>query len=171
MILSGDPCLPDGATAPGASVGQGCLKDFIDGRGAGVQAVAVAAVGLAGLAARLLGLWLGGPFGERCGLAFGLALRLVEAGAGLIEFALEAFVLLEKAFVLLTEALDLGRSCCNSSRTERGTDTGSNTLIDAIAASSLHIRLDSYSASPRRKRQGGAVQSTDEEHQVLTDAR
>jgi integrase/recombinase XerD len=33
-----------------------------------------------------------------------------------------------------------------------------NTLIDAIAASSLHIRLDSYSASPRRKRQGGAIQ-------------
>src|ERR1700682_3375922 len=50
------------------------------------------------------------------------------------------------------------RSCCNSSRTEKGTDTGSNTLIDAIAASSLHIRLDSYSASPRRKRQGSANQ-------------
>src|ERR1700682_2262686 len=50
------------------------------------------------------------------------------------------------------------RSCCNSSRTERGTDTGSNTLMDAIAASSLHIRLDCYSASPRRKRQGGAIQ-------------
>jgi hypothetical protein len=31
-------------------------------------------------------------------------------------------------------------------------------LIDAIAASSLHIRLDSYSANPRRKRQGGANQ-------------
>lgn len=31
-------------------------------------------------------------------------------------------------------------------------------MIDAIAASSLHIRLDSYSASPRRKGQGGAIQ-------------
>ena len=70
--------------------------------------MAVAAVGLAGLAAGLLGLWLGGPLGERCRLAFGLALRLVEVGAGLIEFALEAFVLLEKAFVLLAELLDLG---------------------------------------------------------------
>src|ERR1700682_2189595 len=54
------------------------------------------------------------------------------------------------------------RSCCNSSRTEKGTDTGSNTLIDAIAASSLHIRLDSYSASPRRKRQGSANQIPDD---------
>jgi hypothetical protein len=31
-------------------------------------------------------------------------------------------------------------------------------LIDAIAASTLHIRLNSYSANPRRKRQGGAIQ-------------
>jgi hypothetical protein len=30
--------------------------------------------------------------------------------------------------------------------------------MDAIAASSLHIRIDSYSAIPRRKRQGGAIQ-------------
>jgi hypothetical protein len=30
--------------------------------------------------------------------------------------------------------------------------------MDAIAASSRHIRLDRYSASPRRKRQGGAIQ-------------
>jgi hypothetical protein len=49
-------------------------------------------------------------------------------------------------------------ACSCSSRTEKGTDTRLNTLIDAIAASSLHIRLDSYSASPRRKRQGGAIQ-------------
>jgi hypothetical protein len=30
--------------------------------------------------------------------------------------------------------------------------------MDAIAASSLHIQLDSYYASPRRKGQGGANQ-------------
>ena len=95
-------------TALRASVRQGCLKDFIDSRGAGGQAVAVAPVGLAGFAAGLLGLWLGRPLGEWCGLAFGLALSLVKAGAGLFEFALEAFVLLAKAFVLLAELLGLG---------------------------------------------------------------
>ena len=165
LILYGNLCFPDGATALRARVRQGCLQDFIDSRGAGGQAVAVAPVVLAGFAAGRLGLWLGRPLGEGCGLAFGLALSLVEAGAGPFEFALEAFVLLAKAFVLLAKAfvllaelLDLARSCCNSSRTEKGTDTGSNTLIDAIAASSLHIRLDRYSASPRRKRQGGANQ-------------
>jgi hypothetical protein len=108
LILEGDLGFPDGATALRASVRQGCLKDFIDSRGAGGQAVAVAPVGRAGFAAGRLGLWLGRPLGERCGRAFGLTLSLVEAGAGLFEFALEAFVLLEKAFVLLAELLDLG---------------------------------------------------------------
>ena len=70
--------------------------------------MAVAPVGLAGFAAGRLGLGLGRPLGERCGLAFGLALSLVEAGAGPFEFALEAFVLLAKAFVLLAELLDPG---------------------------------------------------------------
>ena len=70
--------------------------------------MAVAPVGLAGFAARRLGLGLGRPLGEGCGLAFGLALRLVEAGAGLFKFASETFVLLAKAFVLLPELLDLG---------------------------------------------------------------
>ena len=63
--------------------------------------MAVAPVGRAGFAAGRLGLWLGRPLGEGCGLAFGLASRLVEAGAGLFEFASEAFV-------LLAELLDLG---------------------------------------------------------------
>jgi hypothetical protein len=31
-------------------------------------------------------------------------------------------------------------------------------LMDAIAASSLHIGLITYSASPQRKGQGGAIQ-------------
>jgi hypothetical protein len=108
LILCGDPCFPDGTTAPRASVGQGCLEDFVDSRGAGGQAVAVAPVGLAGFAAGLLGLWLGRPLGERCGLAFGPALSLVEAGAGLFEFASKAFVVLAKAFVVLAELLGLG---------------------------------------------------------------
>ena len=101
LILCGNLCFPDGATALRASVRQGCLKDFLDSRGAGGQAVAVTPVGLAGFATGPLGLWLGRPFGERCGLAFGLALSQVEAGAGLFEFALEAFV-------LLAELRDLG---------------------------------------------------------------
>jgi hypothetical protein len=101
LKLGGDLGLPDGATALRASVRQGCLQDFIDRCGAGGQAVAVAPVCRAGFAAGLLGLWLGRPLGERCGLAFGPALRLVEAGAGLFEFASETFV-------LLAELLDLG---------------------------------------------------------------
>jgi hypothetical protein len=108
LILCGNLCFVDGATALWASVGQGCLKDFIDRRRTGGQAVAVTPVGLAGFAAGRLGLWLGRPLGEGCGLTFGLALSLVEAGAGLFEFALEAFVLLAKAFVLLAELLDVG---------------------------------------------------------------
>ncbi len=108
LRLSGDLCFPDGATAVRASVRQGGLKNFLDSRGAGGQAVAVAAVGRAGFAAGRLGLWLGRPLGERCRLAIGLALSLVEAGAGLFEFALEAFDFLAKAFVLLAEPLGLG---------------------------------------------------------------
>ena len=107
LILCGNLCFPDGATAPRARVRQGCLQDLIDSCGAGGQAVAVAPVGRAGFAAGHLGLWLGRPLGEGCGLAFGLALSLVEAGAGPFEFALEAFVLLAKAFVLLAKAFVL----------------------------------------------------------------
>ena len=83
LILCGDPCFAEGATALRALLRQGCLKDFIDRCGAGGQAVTVAPVGLASFAAGRLGLWLGRSLGEGCGLAFGLALRLVEAGAGL----------------------------------------------------------------------------------------
>jgi hypothetical protein len=50
----GDLGFPDGATALRANLRQGCLQDFIDRRGAGGQAVAVAPVGLAGFAAGLL---------------------------------------------------------------------------------------------------------------------
>ena len=70
--------------------------------------MAVAAVGLAGFAAGPLGLGLGWSLGERRGLAFGLALRLVETGAGLAEFAAEALVLPAEALVLLAELLDEG---------------------------------------------------------------
>ena len=70
--------------------------------------MAVTPVGRAGFAAGLLGLGLGRPLGEGCGLTLGRALRLVEAGTGLFELALEAFVLLAKALVLLAELLDVG---------------------------------------------------------------
>src|SRR5512135_3071771 len=164
-ILCGNLCFPDGATAPGASVRQRCLQDFIDSRGAGEQAVAVAPVGLAGFAAGLLGLWLGRPLGEWCGLACGLALSLVEADAGPFEFALEAFVLLAKAFVLLAKAfvllaelLDLGAELLQLLKDGEGPghrvehlDGRHRRLVAAHPARQ-------YSASPRRKRQGGANQ-------------
>lgn len=70
--------------------------------------MAVAPAGLAGFATGLLGLWLGRPLGERRGLASGLALSLVEAGAGRFEFASKAFVLVFKAFIVLAESLDSG---------------------------------------------------------------
>ena len=69
--------------------------------------MAVAAVGRAGFAAGPLGLGIGRPLGERCGLAFGLALRLVEAGASRIEFASEAPVLLAELLDLGAESLQL----------------------------------------------------------------
>jgi hypothetical protein len=108
LILGGDLGFPDGATALRARLRQGCLKDLIDRCGAGGQPVAVPPMGLAGFASGRLGLWLGRSLGEGCGLTFGPALRLVEAGAGLFEFALEALVLLAKALVLPAELLDLG---------------------------------------------------------------
>jgi WD40 repeat protein len=120
LILCGNLGFPDGATALRARVRQGYLKDFIDRRGAGGQAVAVTPVGRAGFATGLLGLWLGRPLGERCGLAFGPALSLVKAGAGLFEFALEAFVLLAKAFVLLAELLDMGAELLQLFKHEEG---------------------------------------------------
>src|SRR5262249_49936366 len=101
LILGGDLGLWDGAAAPRASVRQEGLKDFINRRGAGRRAVAVTAVGRAGFAAGSRGLGLGRPLGEGRGLAFGLAVGLVEAGTGLCEFASEAFV-------LLAESLDFG---------------------------------------------------------------
>ena len=48
---------------------------------------------------------------------------------------------------------------------QRAPDTGSNTLMDAIAASSLHIRIDRYSASPRRKKQED-IQTTMQERSM-----
>jgi hypothetical protein len=56
LILGGDLGFPDGAAALRTSVRQEGLKDFIDRRGAGRRAVAVAPVGRAGFAAGLLGL-------------------------------------------------------------------------------------------------------------------
>jgi hypothetical protein len=41
LILGGDPGLPDGATAPGASLRQGRLEEDIDRRGAGEQAMTI----------------------------------------------------------------------------------------------------------------------------------
>ena len=70
--------------------------------------MAVTAVSLAGFPAGPLGPWLGRSLGERRGLAFGLALRQVETGAGLVEFAAEALILLAESLVLPTESLDQG---------------------------------------------------------------
>ena len=70
--------------------------------------MAVLAVGGAGLTAGLLGLRLGRPLGEGGGLTFGLPARLVEFGACLGQFALEAFVIQTKAFGFLAKLFELG---------------------------------------------------------------
>ena len=56
LILWDDSRRADRTPAMGASGRQGCLQDFIDHRGVGGQAVAVAAMGFAGFPAGLLGL-------------------------------------------------------------------------------------------------------------------
>jgi hypothetical protein len=86
LELLGDMGLVEGAATVGAGVGQGRLVDLVDLFGAGRLAVGLAAVVLAGLAARLLGLTRRLAPGEGSGLAL--------AGAGrLVELATEALVL------------------------------------------------------------------------------
>jgi len=160
LILGGNLGFAEGATALRARLRQGCLKDFIDRCGAGRQAVTVAPVGLASFAAGRLGLWLGRSLGEGCGLAFGLALRLVEAGAGLIEFASEAFILLAQAFVLLSELLDLSAELLQLLQDTEGHGHRVEHLDGRHRCLGwLHIRLNHYSANPQRKRQGALIKS------------
>jgi hypothetical protein len=153
LILGGNLGFAEGATALRARLRQGCLKDFIDRCGAGRQAVTVAPVGLASFAAGRLGLWLGRSLGEGRGLAFGLALRLVEAGAGLFEFASEAFV-------LLAELLDLGAELLQLLQDTEGHGHRVEHLDGRHRCLGwLHIRLNHYSANPQRKRQGALIKS------------
>src|SRR5262245_33099552 len=70
--------------------------------------MAVPAMGRAGFASGPLGLELRRSLGEGCGLAFGLALCLIEVGPCRVEFALEASVLLAQVFILPAELLELG---------------------------------------------------------------
>lgn len=82
--------------------------DLIDVAGGGRGAVAVAAVGVAGLAPGASGLGVGWPLGERGGLALGLAARLLELLAGLAELALEALGVEAEAFVLQAQLVEGG---------------------------------------------------------------
>jgi hypothetical protein len=110
-------------------------------------------VGRTGFASGLLGLWLGRPLGEGCSLTFGLALRLVEAGPGLVEFALEASVLLAQAFILPAELLDLGAEFLQFLQDTEGHGHRVEHLDGRHRSlGRLHIRLNHYSANPRRKR-------------------
>ena len=63
------------------------------------------ALSVTGLAARPLGIGLRRPFGERGGLTSGLPAGGVEFGAGLVELALEAFVVPSEAFIVPAELL------------------------------------------------------------------
>jgi hypothetical protein len=87
-------------------------------------------------------------------------LHLVEAGAGLFEFALEAFVLLAQALILPAELLDLGAELLQLLQDTQGHGhrvehlDGRHRCLDW-----LHIRLNHYSANPQRKRQGALIKS------------
>src|SRR5262245_8182630 len=89
LELLGDIGLVERPAAVGAGVGQGRLVDLIDLIGAGRLAVGLGAVVLAGLASRLLGLVGGLALGERSGLAFASAGRLVELAAEALVLGLQ----------------------------------------------------------------------------------
>ena len=148
LILWGHLSFPNRATAPRASLRQGGLQDFINRRRAGGQAVAMAPVGRAGFPPGRLGMGLGRPLGEGSGLALDWRWawsRFVRASSSSRR---------SRSFSRRSWST-WARSCCNSSRTETGTDTGSNTLMDAITASSLNIRLNRYTCeSPAEKARG-----------------
>jgi hypothetical protein len=107
LVLRGNKGFADGAAAVWAGIRQGGLKGLVDLARQGGGAVAVAPVGLAGLAAGLLRLWLGRPFGERGGLTLGLPTRLLKVGLGLRKLALQPLVLLAETLVLPAELLEL----------------------------------------------------------------
>jgi hypothetical protein len=89
LELLGDVSLVERPAAVGAAVRQRCLVDFIDLFRAGRLAVGLGAIGLARLAARLLGPGGGLALGEGGGLALASAGRLVELAAETLVLGLE----------------------------------------------------------------------------------
>jgi hypothetical protein len=113
LVLLADRSFLNGAATMRASVGKGRLMDFVDSSRGWGQAVAMPAVGGPGLTARSLGLGLGWPLGEGCGLAFACTLgllqlgqRLLQLSTGLLQFALQALVLPAQTVVLALEGGD-----------------------------------------------------------------
>jgi hypothetical protein len=94
-------------------------------------------------------------------------LGLVEVGPSLVELAAEAFVLLTAAFVLLTaafvlleELLDLSAELPQLLQYTEGHGHRVEHLDGRHRClGCLHIRLNHYCASPRRKRQGTLIKS------------
>jgi hypothetical protein len=105
LELGGDTGRADRAATVGARGGQRGVEGLVDlvrWRG---RAVAVPAVSGPRLAPGFLRLGLRRPFGERGGLTSGLPAGGVEFGAGLVELALEAFVVPAELLVVPTELL------------------------------------------------------------------
>src|SRR5262249_21371510 len=89
LELLGDVGFVDMSAAVRADVGQGRLVNLVDLFGGRGFTVRLGAVVLAGLAAGLLGLWLGRSLGKGGGLAFASTAGVVELAAELLVLGLQ----------------------------------------------------------------------------------
>jgi len=108
LELSVNLGLVDSSATVRASLGQGGIESLVDAVRRRSRAVTVATVGGTRFAARFPGMSLGKTFGEGSGLTFARPACRVEVSFGLVEFALQAFVLAAETVVLGAEPFDFG---------------------------------------------------------------
>src|SRR5262249_28580733 len=126
--------LLDGAAAVGAGTGQRSVVGLVHLLGGRWRTVAVAAVPGAGFAARLLGVGLGGPLGEGCGLAFAGTEGLLELLAEFVAGTLESLQLLTQLLVLGQQLLVGGGRHPAPRRSEAKARTGLSWRLPRLPA-------------------------------------